>query len=109
MKEQTRELLTWSTAALLSCVTSVGFLPYYVTSVRYALQRYCTKKKKIFPERKLRGLSPNFYMHTCVSDLYIPTIGLLIWLQQNRGTDHGIIINHLQMYEYGNWLQGRAV
>jgi hypothetical protein len=28
---------------------------------------------------KLRGLIPNFYIHvcvTCVSDLYIPTIGL---------------------------------
>jgi hypothetical protein len=24
---------------------------------------------------KLRGLVPNFYIHVCMSDLYIPTIG----------------------------------
>jgi hypothetical protein len=30
----------------------------------YTLQRYCTENRKnIFPERKLRGLSPNFYIH----------------------------------------------
>ncbi len=27
----------------------------------------------IFPEKKLRGLSPNFLIHVAVSDLYIPT------------------------------------
>jgi hypothetical protein len=32
---------------------------------------------------KLCGLSPNFYIHKSVSDLYIPMIGLPIWLQQN--------------------------
>jgi hypothetical protein len=31
---------------------------------------------KIFSERKLRGLNPNFYIHVSVSDLYIPTSGL---------------------------------
>jgi hypothetical protein len=35
--------------------------------------------EKIFLERKLRGLSPNFYIHISVSDLYTPTIGLPIW------------------------------
>ncbi len=52
---------------------------------RSALQRYCTENwEKIFPERKLRHLSPNFYIYITVSDLYIPTIGLPIWLQQIR-------------------------
>jgi hypothetical protein len=49
------------------------------------LQRFCNESwKKVFPKRKLRGLSPNFYIHISVSDLSIPTIGLPIWLQQKR-------------------------
>jgi hypothetical protein len=28
----------------------------------------------MFPEMKLRGLIPNFYIHVSVSDLYITTI-----------------------------------
>ncbi len=40
------------------------------------LQKYCNENwKKIFPERKLRGLSPNLYIYISVSDLYIPRIG----------------------------------
>jgi hypothetical protein len=38
---------------------------------------------------KLPGLVPNSYIHVSVSDLYIPRIGLPIWLQQNRQTDPG--------------------
>ncbi len=52
------------------------------------LQRYCNENwKNIFPESKLRGL--HVYIRISVSDLYIPTIGLPIWLQQNRWTDPG--------------------
>ncbi len=40
---------------------------------------------------KLRGLVPNSYIHVSVSDAYILRIGLPIWLQQNRQTDHGKI------------------
>jgi hypothetical protein len=40
---------------------------------------------------KLRGLSPNSYIHVSVSDLNIPTIGLPILLQENRWTDRGNI------------------
>jgi hypothetical protein len=29
----------------------------------------------VFPEKELRGLSPNFYIYVSVSDLYIPRIG----------------------------------
>ncbi len=36
----------------------------------------CTENSKyIFPEMKLRGLVPNFYVHVSVSDIYIPMIG----------------------------------
>jgi hypothetical protein len=42
-------------------------------------------------EKELHGLSPNFHIHVSVSvsDLYIPTIGLPILLQENMWTDLG--------------------
>ncbi len=43
----------------------------------------------VFPEKELRGLSPSFHIHVSVSDLYIPTFGPPIVLQQNRQTDQG--------------------
>ncbi len=45
----------------------------------------------VFPKKELRGLSPNFHIHSSVSDLYIPNIGQPIFLQQNRQTDPGNI------------------
>ena len=54
-------------------------------------QVHCTENPiYLFAEMKLRGLVPNSYIHLSVSDLYIPRIGLPIWLQQNGLTDHGI-------------------
>jgi hypothetical protein len=48
-----------------------------------ALQRQNTEiSKQIFPEKEYRGLSPNFHIHVTVSDLYIPTIGLPILLEE---------------------------
>jgi hypothetical protein len=48
-----------------------------------ALQRQNTEiLKQIFPEKEYRGLSPNFYIHASVSDLYIPTIDLPILLEE---------------------------
>jgi hypothetical protein len=43
--------------------------------------------KLIFPEKELRSLSSKFHIHMSVSDLYIPTIGLPILLQENMWTD----------------------
>jgi hypothetical protein len=46
----------------------------------------------------LRGLSPNFYIDVSVSDLYIPTIGLPILLQENMWIDpKNILITHRHM------------
>ncbi len=45
----------------------------------------------VFPEKELRGLSPNFHIHVSVSDLYIPRIGPRIFRQQKRQTDSGNI------------------
>ncbi len=47
------------------------------------LQRQNTEiSKQIFPEKEYWGLSPNFHIHASVSDLYIPTIGLPILLEE---------------------------
>ncbi len=45
----------------------------------------------MFPEKELRGYSPNSYIQVTVSDLYIPRIGLPIMLQENRWTERGNI------------------
>jgi hypothetical protein len=38
----------------------------------YALQRQNAENlKQIFPEKEYRGLSPNFYIHVSVSELYM--------------------------------------
>ncbi len=54
----------------------------------------------VFPEKELRGLSPNSIIHVYVSDLYIPRIGPHIWLQQNRQTSPGNIADKKQRH-YG--------
>jgi hypothetical protein len=47
------------------------------------MQRTNTENsKQIFPEKELRGDSPNFNIHVSVSDLNIPTIDLPILLQE---------------------------
>jgi hypothetical protein len=38
--------------------------------------------KQIIPEKEFRGLSPNFYIHVSVSELYIPTMGLPVLLEE---------------------------
>jgi hypothetical protein len=54
----------------------------------HAMQRNNTENsKQIFPEKELRGHSPNFQFHVSVSDLYIPMIDLPILLQENMWTD----------------------
>jgi hypothetical protein len=57
----------------------------------YALQRTnAENSKQIFPEKELRGHKPNFHIHVSVSDLYIPTIDLAIFLQELIGPILGI-------------------
>jgi hypothetical protein len=47
------------------------------------LQRQNTEiSKQIFPEKEYQSLSPNSHIHASVSDLYIPTIGLPILLEE---------------------------
>ncbi len=42
--------------------------------LQYTARHYTENSRQIFPEKKLRGLSP--YNHVYVSDLYIPRISL---------------------------------
>ena len=51
--------------------------------VRMRIQYKCLVPIYVSLFWELRGLSPNFYIHVSVSDLYIPRIGPCIWLQQN--------------------------
>ncbi len=55
-------------------------------------QKFETK----FPEKELRGHSPNSYIHDFVSDLYIPLIGLL---KENRWE----YIDRSQTHECRHW------
>jgi hypothetical protein len=58
---------------------------------RATMQRTNTENsKQIFPEKELRGHSPNFHIHVSVSDLYIPTMDLSILLQEICGPILGI-------------------
>ncbi len=34
--------------------------------------------KQIFPEKEMRGASPNFHIHVSVSNLYIPGLPILL-------------------------------
>ncbi len=53
--------------------------------IAYVLQRHNTENsKQIFTEKELRSHSPNSYIDVSVGDLYIPTIGLPILLQENK-------------------------
>ncbi len=66
---------------LTCCMIQVTYI--YYNGIAYALQRRNTEiSKQIFPEKEYRGLSPNFHINASVSDIYIPTIGLPILLEE---------------------------
>jgi hypothetical protein len=67
----------------------------------YTLQRKNAENwKQIFPEKKYRGLSPNFHIHVSVSELYIPTMELPFLLEKIYGPILGIYsINRSQTDE----------
>jgi hypothetical protein len=54
----------------------------FSSSPYYTLQRQNAENlKQIFPEKEYRGLSPNFHIHVSVSELYNPTMGLPVLLE----------------------------
>jgi hypothetical protein len=65
--------------------------PLHPCFFRDALQRQNAENlKQIFPEKEYRGLSPNFYIHVSVSELYISTMGLPFLLEEICGPILGI-------------------
>ncbi len=63
----------------------------FVPHSQPALQRQNAENlKQIFPEKEYRGLSPNFHIHVSVSELYIPTMGLPILLEEICGPILGL-------------------
>jgi hypothetical protein len=72
-------------------MVTLGAKPYMVV--------HCNENPiNVFPEKELRGLSPNVHIHVSMSELYTPRIGPQIFLQQNRQTDPGnILIAHRHM------------
>ncbi len=71
-----------------SALFSARFLPFHPCAYllplplcRSSFQRQNTEiSKQIFPEKEYRGL--NFHIHASMSDLYIPTIGLTVLLEE---------------------------
>jgi hypothetical protein len=58
--------------------------------MKHTAKNQYRKFKKIFPEKELRGHSPNIHIHVSVTDLYIPTIDLPILPQEICGQILGI-------------------
>ncbi len=56
----------------------------------YTLQRQNAENlKQIFPEKEYRGLSPSFHIHVSVSELYFPTMGLPVLLEEIMNVEIG--------------------
>ena len=83
-------LILYILNAVHICTKSTDIMFPYTAKIL----QYTENSKHIFPEMKLL----NSYIHVSVSDLYIPTIGLPILLQENRWTDPGNI-----QIAHGNW------
>jgi hypothetical protein len=74
----------------------------------FTLQRQNAENLKIFPEMEYRGLIPNFHIHVCVRELYIPRIGLPILLQEICGPILGLYKSLTEKWMW-NWDWGRAI
>ncbi len=83
----------------------IGYQCPHHCLIRTAKTQY-RNLKQIFPEKELRGHSPNSYIHVSVSDLYIPTIGRLPILLQGRLWEY---IDRSQTHECGHCDWGRAI
>jgi hypothetical protein len=82
-----RHIWLWTWSLLNFLLYEENFLIFFYSASAWnhstALQKQNTEiSKQIFPENDYRGLSPNFHIHASVIDLYIPTIGLPILLEE---------------------------
>ncbi len=81
----------------LKNTVSVGVKRHHAAKNQYQ------NSKLIFPEKELRGHSPNFHIHVSVSDLYIFTIDLPILLQETCGS---ILGTHKSLTDTWMWKWG---
>ncbi len=85
-------------------------LQHYIVTDSTTLQRKNSEiLKQIFPEKEYQGLSPNFHIHTYVSDLYIPMMGLPILLEEIGRLILRLYINHSQTHKCWNWGWDHAI
>ncbi len=83
-------------------------LNWFGRKVYTALQRTNTENsEQIFPEKELRGHSPNFHIHVTVNNLYIPAIDLPILLQEICGPSCENL--NRSQHESGNSDWGRVI
>ncbi len=76
--------------AAINLSTRICLLNVFNLNLSIWLFMHCKEDSDyVLPEIKLRGLVPNFHIHTSVSDIYIPRIGPPILLQPNRQTYRG--------------------
>jgi hypothetical protein len=62
-------------------------LSYFYVSFGVLQRQNTENSKQIFTEKELHAIRPNFHIYVSVSDLYTPTIGLPVLLQENVETD----------------------
>jgi hypothetical protein len=63
--------------------------PKYLLSCTAKIK--CQKFETNIPRKGIPGLSPNFYIHASVNELYIPMMGMPFFAGGNMWTDPGTI------------------
>jgi hypothetical protein len=103
-------------------ILTYRFVPYACTlcmtcaDIKYKYTYHTAKtayqKFEIYIPRNETARPQSHFLHSCyvsVSDLYIPTIGQPILLQENRCSGPIVGIYKSQIYKCWNWDWGRAV
>jgi hypothetical protein len=80
----------------------VKTLPVFMTVMTTLQRQNAENLKQIFPEKEYRGLSPNFHIHVSVSELYFPTMGMPVLLEEICRLILGNM-NRSKTHECGNW------
>ncbi len=109
---------TWSKMKILPlhwvfpmrpALTELATAEYCKKISRTAKTQY-RKFKQIFPEKELRGLSPNFHTFMCLWVIYVfPGLARLFCCRRICGRLLGIYLYHSHIHEWGNWDWGRLI
>jgi hypothetical protein len=75
-------MLLYVQSYIFACGIRCTENPIYVFSEITLQRQNAENLKQIFPEKEYRGLSPNFHIRMSVSELYIPTMGLPVLLEE---------------------------